>query len=527
MFRILLLIAALAALLGGCRKQDTSWDMDIRGPVLRSSLGLENLLPDSLLQVNPDGSVTLVFDETLYRLDLDSLIHLPDTTVADTFQLPSIVPYLDMNPGQIIFSRSEENNFAVPDVELTQALLDAGQCVVTLSSTIPEKTVLTYTLTKATRNGQPFTASLTLPPGSPSAPSTVTVNFDLSGYLLNLRGTNRPYNSYSTHFTIALAPDANPTRVYSSDFIILGSTFTGLVPAFAKGYFGSRSFSVPSESADFSIFRKIRSGTLDIDRINVDLTLRNTVGAEARITLNQFESENSHSGLSVALNHSSIGNPINLNRATHNGFGTINPAVHTIRLDESNSNIDQIVENLPNRFTVGLDMQINPMGNISAHNDFVYRSSTFEAALRMELPLSFIANQLTLVDTLSINAGSTENGHIREGTFTIEADNGFPLRAQLQLYMLDQYGNLGDSVVSQGLLEAAYTNASHIVTAPRRSSVVAKLNASQMESLYRSSRILMKVVFETSSSTTHVQLYDHYRIKLLLTGDFNYHVVIK
>ncbi|MGD0711851.1 MAG: hypothetical protein ABR968_11815, partial [Bacteroidales bacterium] len=53
-----------------CRKDPgkASWDVSVMAPLIKTSLSLNNLLTDSLIQVNPDTSLKIVYDNTLYNV---------------------------------------------------------------------------------------------------------------------------------------------------------------------------------------------------------------------------------------------------------------------------------------------------------------------------------------------------------------------------------------------------------------------------------------------------------------------------
>lgn len=515
----------LSLLVFSCRKslEKPSWDVDLIGPIVYSSLGLEDMIPDSLLQVNPDSSVTLVFNSTIYELSLDTLVVIPDTTVNEIFKLPAFAPPVNVNPGQQLFTQTDESSFNVSDVELTDAILLEGSCEVVLSSTINQPTDFTYSIPYATLNGIPFLQTITIPAGSIATPSSVTATFDLSGYELDLRGINHPYNSYTTIMTVTMSANGLPTVVTNTDIVNVQAGFYGLRPSFAKGYFGNRVISSPGESTYFDLFDKIVAGTLDIDQVNVDLKLTNWIGIDAGTVISLIEASNTSLGTAQTLNNSLIGNTIHLNRAINTGY-TSNPTNYTVSLDEINSNIDDLLELLADEFTFAFDMEINPLGDISGHNDFIYHDKTFKADLNITLPLNLIANGLTLADTLDIALDKGENGYVTEGVFQVDVKNGFPLDGNLQLYFFDQNGNPVDSIVSSGTIPTAVTNISNIVTAPSNSMVEFRLNQSQMERLYNHERMILKVIFNTSSLTQHVSIYSHYKIDLKIRGDFNYHI---
>jgi hypothetical protein len=221
------------------------------------------------------------------------------------------------------------------------------------------------------------------------------------------------------------------------------------------------------------------------------------------------------------LNHSFIGNSININRATNNGSTAI-PTSYLVQLNTGNSNADLFLENLPDRIGTSMGLSVNPMGNISGHQDFFYDDKTFDVRVKAEIPLRIIANGLTFTDTLDLNIDEDEAENVNEGVLHVFADNGFPFSAELQLYLLDASGIVLDSIVNPNIIQPAYTNSSFIVTSIRESRLDINLTSSQVDHLIESKRILIKTVFNTSSSTQHVQLFDSYRIGIRISTELNY-----
>lgn len=513
-------------LLGSCRKdwQKPSWEVDVLAPVFHTQLTIGDLLPDSLLQVNPDTSLTLLFNSTIYRMSLDSLVDLPDTTFADTFALPPFVPSVNVNPGQQIFTQTEEKKFYGGEAELKRVITENGTCQFTIISTVNQPTDYTYTINNATLAGQPFTTTVTVPAGSVSSPTVYTASYSLAGYDFDLTSsTGSEYNTYKTTISIKLNANASATTVTNQDEVIIETKFIDLIPAYALGYFGSEQITMPLTETEFDIFNRIISGSLDIDQLDVNLKLRNGIGADARITLQQLSSVNSVTTASASLSHSIINSDVNINRAQDISNSPVE-TVYTINLNNTNSNIDQMLETLPDKFAVLMEANINPLGNVSAHSDFFYSTGTLEADLEIEMPLSLIATDLVIADTVDIDVNKGENGYVTKGTFRFFVENGFPLDAELELWLLD--GNLQpvSMIVTQGNILQAYTNAQNRVTAPRTSEVIAELGTTEMDQLYNADKVMLRVKFNTSSQTQHVTIYDDYYFDIKMTADFTFKI---
>lgn len=512
-------------LLFSCKKELTrpSWEVDISVPIIRSSMGLENLIPDSLMNSNTDGSVSLVFNQSVFQLNLDTLLNLPDTTITDTFSIPPPFPSLSINPGQTIISSTENKRFELGDIELSEVKIRSGETSFSISSTISQPTVYEYTITNALKNGQPFHLLINVPAGSPSNPAIVSGVYDFDGYELDLRGdSGNEYNKYKTIIKVSLSSSATTTTVYSSDKVIVKNTFSDLHPSYAKGYFGTQQIDVPYEETVFNFLQNI-SGTLDIDQVDVDFEIINGIGIDASVVIDTLKSYNTRNGNSVYLNHSFIGNSININRASNTGFSSV-PTTYLVQLNNANSNTDLFLENLPDRIGTSMGLFINPMGNVSGHQDFLYDDKTFDVRVKAEIPLNIIASGLTLVDTLNLNIDEETADNVNEGVLHVFADNGFPFSSELQLYLLDDMGNILDSIVNPNIIFSAFTNALHIVTSSRETRLDIHLNQSQIDHLLGSKRILIKTIFNTSSQTEHVQLFETYRIGIRISTELNYTV---
>ena len=96
----LLLISLLAL---SCRKDGSgpSWDVDVLVPIVKTELTLKNLVADSLLASDPNGALSIAFDGTVFRLNLDTLVEIPNETIQETFILPFGTIYLQ--PGKFAY----------------------------------------------------------------------------------------------------------------------------------------------------------------------------------------------------------------------------------------------------------------------------------------------------------------------------------------------------------------------------------------------------------------------------------------
>ena len=110
----------------GCKRdvEKANWDVDALAPLIKTSLNLEDLLPDSILQTNPDTSLKLVYTENIFDVNVDSLFQIPDTTVTDVYNIPFSST---VAPGGTFYSEAEEYGLNVNNgVGLNYAQIESG-----------------------------------------------------------------------------------------------------------------------------------------------------------------------------------------------------------------------------------------------------------------------------------------------------------------------------------------------------------------------------------------------------------------
>jgi len=511
----------------GCRKSGdkASWDIDAIAPLFYSELTINNIIPDSLLAVDTDGFVSLAYADTIIRIALDTLIKLPDTTIVETFSLP--FGSISVPPGTIFTSIPDEIEINAQDVELRNAIVKEGTIIIKVTSNVPGAVVTKYEIPNAKLNGVPFVAEALVPGISGNTPGTITQSFDVSGYALDFtQGVTSPFNRLKTLLTLGSDPNGETITLNATHSVTIETTFSGFKPKFATGYFGSQSYDVGPETSAINAFDLIESGTIDVDQVQFNLIIRNGVGVDIRANISQLGSVNQSSFSTIDLQHSIIGSPVNLNRATMQN-GEIVYSSYPVMLNQNNSNIDLMLENLPSHFSYSANLQLNPLGNISNHHDFVDCTSTFDVVLDAAIPLSIIANQLQLGDTSAISLGANSVlDNVNYGTLVIRMNNGFPLEGWLDFKLLKS-NEPAITLLNNAYFPSPPLDINNEVIAPVFHEFRINLTSEDIASLKSSDKLVARVRFNTASLTEHIRIYNHHRMTLKAIADFNYHVETK
>lgn len=516
------LLLPVLVLLHSCAKEASpSWDIDAAIPLVKTSLTVENLLADSLLQVENDHTLTLVYKNPIYSFDFDSLLQVPDTL---SYKFIPGIPGIQITPGQDIYNQTTQETFDFKGAEVSRIDLSKGFISVDFTNTLQEPVVMTYKILSARKDGQYFQFTETIPAASGSTPYHYQKKFDLSGYSLDMRGqTLMASNHMVTASKVTLSSAANTVTLTAQDDFNMLITFEDLAISYAKGYFNQQQFSFGPSLSPLKLFSNFQSGSLDLESINIKLYIENNFGIDARCRFNEITAINTHSGHQVTLNSPVIGQTINIGRAleTFNPAQPVTPTVY--HFDLNSSNILDLIENLPDQIRYSIDVESNPMGNISSGNDFVYGGNYLTAYLDMEIPLSLIAQNLNLADTIDFSLGEVEDSRqVNGGELTLLADNGFPLDAQIMLVALDAQGNLMDVLINHQPIQAAPLNSAGFAPAPLRTTITIPLSRERINLLYMASKLYVAALFNTPANGQYIHIYDSYRLDLKVTGKFNY-----
>jgi hypothetical protein len=269
-------------------------------------------------------------------------------------------------------------------------------------------------------------------------------------------------------------------------------------------------------------------GSVKLEDVAINMKIENPIGLDSRIYINNLTSVNSRNGQNINLINSIIGSQININRATDNN-GVVYPTVANFPLTTNNSNIKQMIENLPDKFSYQLKLTTNPLGNVSGSNDFIYSDKLLKVGLTMEIPLSIVAHNLTLVDTLNIDLANNKGlQNIKSGAITLFAENGFPFDASLQFYFFNENNSITDSLFGYtNTIDEASLNSNLKVIEKKLTKIIIPLSESKMNLLYDTKKIMVKVKFNTILQPNYIKIYSDYSIGIKLVGDINYTIKVQ
>lgn len=487
-----LLLTALVS----CKKEPTTWETDWSAPVAHGHLTLDDLIPAEYITTNSGNYISIVYHKPVYTFTIDTIVKLPDTTIVKKSAVG--VSSLTVNPG---FSYTDDYDqlYQLDQIELKKVRVSAGTIECEVRCPWQGASVVTFSFPKITSNSIPFERTYNLPAASLSNPAIASEIINIAGYYIDLTGTDgNQINMLSADFLMGSNEASSTFTISNTDSVEYVISFKSLKPDYAKGYFGQYYFSdTTGISLDF--MKNITGGTINIDSIDLVLTVKNGFNLIAQSTITSVKGINTKTSGVVDLNFPMLQTTMNINPASGGIYDYV-PSQYPISINSTNSNIAPFIENMSDSIILGYELEINPYGNVTGGSDEVFPGSAFELFLDAEFPLDFGADNLTLVDTFEIDYTAPEGVYPDHGMLELIYSNGFPVAADAYFYLLNENDQIIDSVYSSGAINAGTYNTTTWLTTPAAGALTFDLTAENVMNLDLAKKIVLNVSFSTYQS---------------------------
>lgn len=520
---------------------------------MRDSISNQVLLSDYIASIPSQDSVTRYYH--LSNVNIGSSLKLSintfsipgtgsNTVYLDTAQYLSIWAFITnirvdsavaIFPAQDIISINQDLTQNIAPRKFTYIDCSQGELDVQITSSVPQPLHLKYQMLGAyDKNGAGLIATSDLPPAVNGNLSTVTKSYDLSGYAISLTGREgTQFNTYTQIIQARIDSTGVEVSLSNKDSVHIQYFLRNIKPRYIKGYAGRDTISYTGNSP-FSladIFAGNSSSALKFDKASLSVSVENGIGVDGQVQINSLKGINNNGNAVTLADHSPapvIGRPMYVGKATD---FPLTPRTTTFTINSATSNIADFISNLPNQIAYDVKIQTNPNGNRGTYDDFAYLDSRMKVNLDINLPLSLIANDLSLRDSFNFSLGYSQKdvANIKDGVLHVLLNNKFPLQANITLVAYDSAWNRLDTLLNKAQIDPAPINSSCRATDAKRSVVNVNASAGVIDRLRFSRHAIMTVVFNTRSSNAtcngqYLKIYSDYNINATITGDFNYKI---
>lgn len=414
--------------------------------------------------------------------------------------------------------------------EFTEMKIKSGEVVMYIVNTIGDSIHIEYNIPGAVDEfGVPIAIETVVPPAPPGESVIVDQLFPLAGYSIDLRGQNGLlYNTFYNEFIARIDSTGEVVTISKEDSIQVIYGLQNIVPLELKGYFGQAEMVQADTIDNLGLLDDVIGGSVTLEDAMVDLVVKNGVGIEADIFLNDLTARNKNTGATQTLVAPEfIQTEVPVQRALENPF---TPGYTTFALRPDNSNIKQFLEILPTSITYDTEMFVNPNGNTYNYQDFLLEESDIDLFIDMRIPLHLMANDLTLLNEFNSELSELSNrDNILDGTFTLHCENGFPLEAGVVIEFLTwnneviRFYDLTDDTP----LPAAPLDADCRVIESAITDIRIEIDEASMQEILNADKVRIRSTYNTESlppCNTTLRIYSDYYLDFVLSADFRYRV---
>lgn len=498
------------------------WNPEYAIPLINSTYALQDFFGDSaidLVKINPDNSLSLVYisnESSTQRAE--EFINIPDQFF--NYQSPFIAPPLP--PGssfEILLEFPITIGAGSPDQRLDSLILKNGLLQIAgqtnLNRDVTELTVKIPEIIHST-TGEALVMVVSLNnPGGQQANVSYDLSVPISEYKFIFDNTSfSTKNKINLECTLKIVGDNNPDQS-PYNFSITGS-FSDLEFKSLFGYLGAYNFSL-TDSLPISLFSKTIGGGIEVgpDAIDLIVNVKNSIGMPVTIGTEYFYAYspvNEPHIVDIYFNGAGVPNLLTIQSPDITQVGE---TIET-HIDFENNNLDEAFNIAPDELFYKFVGMTNVEGD-SLSSNFVIDTSRISMQLAVEFQVFAAIHKFLIQDTVDFDFNENiEN--IDHLLFRINATNGFPVNASVQIYFADKYYNVLDSLITdpdQMIIPGAPVSGppDYRVSASVYKMTDANLTSDRIQNILDAKKMILRAGISTTNEQL-VKIYSDYALQI-------------
>lgn len=425
-------------------------------------------------------------------------------------------------PAQEIIRNNDNNTFtAENNVQLKFAKIEEGYAYVKGWSTIPVDINVDYSSPNIkTKEGEDFSFKTVIDNKFNTELNAKEVNYYFNDFNFNFEvPTASPpleFNSFNSTIIGDIDATNGILSISLEDEINVEIGMGKLLPSYARGYLGELNEKVV-ETIPIDIFKNT-NGTINFDKVNLQLEIVNEIGVNARLKIKTLKSRNSKTGKTATY----IGDlsDFNILPAKENG-STFSATTSILNL----GNAANLLSILPDFIEIDMELTLNPEGNDKQFKDFIHKEASIKAFIAVNIPFVASVEGLSVQDTSAVDFSTLEvpNG-LSNGVLSVVIDNGLPIDANLEVYFIDNQNVLVEKLSDNQIIKAAQLDfGTGKVTDKTKTVLRFDISKDKLDQLKAATKMVVKPTFDTKNKEV-VKFYDYYTFDVQLLADFGYQV---
>lgn len=509
-----------------CKKDRAkpSWDVDLLLPLVKDSITLFDILDDQFFQENPDQSISMVFEEELYKMNLDTLVALPDTLLTFGVGLGFLQNPVTLQPGDTVISQRfilplELDGEDVQGVILEKAILRSGDIVFEAYNQSETDLLVSLGMENVFHPDE----------GSFYAEEVVANNdlfqkgFDIEDYELDLTGPNHDTVNLMTYdVALVISPEEpEAVTIYPEDSVALNVYFQDVVVNYARGYFGKNSYTEGPEVYPIDFLEQVEVENISFNDAEIYFIIENTYGLEVNFRMQHLAAVNTETQDTVALESILIDSALFVDRAHEIIEESGEIETESESFDFSDSNFPDLFAIKPDEMSYVINAEVNVRGDSTNYNNFFYYDQPVVIRMNAKVNGGIKFDSLFQSDRLEWQATDVDLNEVKEGNLKLSFSNAFPFDFNMSLYLENQDTVVIDTLIYQKLIDAAFMGSDGFVESSRRTVVEIPLD-NQLREQFQKGRFASYEIYVNSANSDGVNIHASDNLSFQVIGDFIY-----
>jgi len=411
----------------------------ITAPVAFGSLTIKDILnevdEEEYFKEDVDKLLFITYSERMLSYLASEVIDIPDQEFLAIYIDSDInIPdWMSSSLGDSISFHKEENGeFVFDNNERVDSLLLKSTILhIEVGSEFRHYGSLTVNAPTVTGNGIPF--STEIPISDASGNFSYSVDIPLNNVKITLDTSNPDTTFLPLSFDLTLINSG--AGISSDEKCHITMSFKDVEFSSIFGYLGDYEILEENGSVGIELFdAELEGGKINFYDPQLHLMINNSYGIPVSIELINVSTYSDINDISFPITFTGV-NPFDINAPEIAG----NSELTDILIDRSNCNIADAMETEPNKVSYTAKAVTNPSGPGTTYN-FVADSSRVDVDIEIILPIWVKAYGFTLEDTVDFDY-ENEMGDVEKFInylrITLEAENGLPFEADMQVYFTD------------------------------------------------------------------------------------------
>jgi hypothetical protein len=500
---------------------------DLLAPLVYGSMDMSDLasLLDSAEYIDEfeDGLLYLAYVDTLLAVMADTAVDIPDELVSEVYIDSDIADDPDWVGAPIgstvAFYKSDLVSFELDgDDRLDSVLVKGGSIEIDVSSSFMHAGILTISSSEILDlNRDTFSTGFVISEPDGTYDSTIVIPSD--GYLLITKDSGDSA-VVEVHYKLELINSGNP--IDPGDECQIETSFNDLGFYRVFGYIDSRNLVEEQGEIDIPIY----SDNPDLASLifadpRLQVYTANSVGVPFEITLENLVAT-AGDGTEITFEIDEELNPFAIAAPGMDQLGTTE--YDTLSINNETSNIDDLLAIAPVALSYEVSGRTDP--NTEGNDHFILDTSRFSVAVEFLLPLDLRSSGFALEDTLEFEIGEegVDTSLVKYARITLSTFNELPIELKTQVYMLNQYHMVLDSVFAGEVpvLAASQVDADGRLMLPSEETSSALFPAEKLALLEEVRFLLVRASLLTSElGGQFVKFYADYTLDYEISMDAN------